>query len=50
MAAKGILQYITMTRDVDVVPLKVLCPGTLLRNPGLDIGKNYKTKNKLSSF
>ena len=36
-----------MTRDLLVAPLKMLCRGTLLRNPNFDIGKNYKKKKSL---
>ena len=40
-----------MTRDLPIAPLKMPCPGTLLRNPDLDIGKKgIKIKNKLSSY
>ena len=38
-----------MTRDPLVAP-KMLCPGTLLRNSNLEIGKNYKKIDKVSSY
>ena len=45
--AIGILRNITMARDLLVAPLKMPCPGTLLRNPDFDIGKKViKIKNK----
>ena len=40
-----------MTKVLLGAPLKMLCLGTLLKNPDLDIGKKViKNKNKLSSY
>ena len=39
-----------MTRDLLVAPLKMLCPGILLKNSELDIDKNYKKLKKLVLF
>ena len=51
ISAIGIKRNITMTRNLLVATLKMPFPGTLLRNPDLDIGKKViKIKSKLSTY